>query len=83
MGIVPSCLRILLPSVWFEGNEISVACACMRIGRACNGPDTTLSNTMPLISHVSSIDLVRLISIWYCKCFMLFLTLDVPDEGTR
>jgi hypothetical protein len=31
-----------LPDASFEGNEISVACACMRIGRACNGPDTTL-----------------------------------------
>ena len=42
LGIVPSCLRIqvILSSVWFEGNEISVACACMRIGRACNGPVT-------------------------------------------
>ena len=28
MGIVPSCLRTILSSVWFEGNEISVACAC-------------------------------------------------------
>ena len=27
--------------------------------------------------------LVRLISIWYCKWFMLFMTLDMPDEGTR
>ncbi len=44
LGIVPSCLRIILSSVWFEGNEISdaQACACMRIGRACNGPATTL-----------------------------------------
>ncbi len=45
LGIVPSCLRIILSSVWFEGShssEISVACACMRIGRACNGPATTL-----------------------------------------
>ncbi len=42
LGIVPSCLRIILSSVRFEGNEISVVCACMRIGRACNGPDTTL-----------------------------------------
>ena len=27
--------------------------------------------------------LVRLISIWYCKWFMLFMTLDImmPDEG--
>jgi hypothetical protein len=24
-----------------------------------------------------------LISIWYCKWFMLFMTLDMPDEGTR
>jgi hypothetical protein len=24
--------------------------------------------------------LVRLISIWYCKWFMLFMTLDMPDE---
>jgi hypothetical protein len=42
-GIVPSCLRIILSSAWFEGNEISVACACMRIGRACNGPATTVT----------------------------------------
>ena len=44
LGIVPSCLRVILSYVWFEGtgNEISIACACMRIGRACNGPDTTL-----------------------------------------
>jgi hypothetical protein len=27
--------------------------------------------------------LVRLISIWYCKLFMLFMTLDMPDEGHR
>ncbi len=27
--------------------------------------------------------LVRLISIWYCNWFMLFMTLDMPDEGTR
>ena len=44
LGIVPSCLRIILSSVWFEGNEISVVCACMRIGRACNGPATTLEH---------------------------------------
>jgi hypothetical protein len=24
-----------------------------------------------------------LISIWYCNWFMLFMTLDMPDEGTR
>ncbi len=35
--------------------------------------------TLTLISHV----LVRLISIWYCNWFMLFMTLDMPDEGTR
>jgi hypothetical protein len=42
-----------------------------------------------LISHISSIVtgyyvtyLVRLISIVYCKWFMLFMTLDMPDEGT-
>ena len=33
---------VILSSAWFEGNEISVACACMRIGRACNGPASTL-----------------------------------------
>jgi hypothetical protein len=27
--------------------------------------------------------LVHLISIWYCNWFMLFMTLDMPDEGTR
>jgi hypothetical protein len=26
--------------------------------------------------------LVRLILIWYCKWLMLFMTLDMPDEGT-
>ena len=36
--------------------------------------------TLTLISHVY---LVRLISIWYCNWFMLFMTLDMPDEGTR
>ncbi len=30
-----------------------------------------------------SVYLVRLISIWYCNWLMLFLTLDMPDEGTR
>jgi hypothetical protein len=29
------------------------------------------------------VSLVRLISIWYCNWFMLFMTLDMPDEGTR
>jgi hypothetical protein len=29
------------------------------------------------------VHLVRLISIWFCKWFMLFMTLDMPDEGTR
>jgi hypothetical protein len=39
-GIVPSCLRtsIILSSVWFEGNEISVACAQVYENR----PATTL-----------------------------------------
>jgi hypothetical protein len=54
MGIVPSCLRIILSSAWFEGNEISVACACMRIGRACNGP-ANRDYTETLITHVASI----------------------------
>jgi hypothetical protein len=27
--------------------------------------------------------LVRLISMWYCNWFMLLMTLDMPDEGTR
>ncbi len=32
-----------------------------------------------------SVYLVRLISIWYCNWFMLFMSLDrdMPDEGTR
>ncbi len=81
LGIVPSCLHIILASVWFEGNEISVACACMRIGRACNGP------RMVPTPHYDTdqsriVYLVRLISIWYCNWFMLFMTLDMPDEGT-
>ncbi len=29
------------------------------------------------------VHLVRLILIWDCKWFMLFMTLDMPDEGTR
>ncbi len=28
-----------------------------------------------------SVYLVRLISIWYCNWFMLFMTLDMPDEA--
>ncbi len=40
--------------------------------------------TLTLISHVLlSVYLVRLISIWYCNSLMLFMTLDMPDEGTR
>ncbi len=32
---------------------------------------------------IARVKTVRLISIWYCKWFMLFMTLDMPDEGTR
>ncbi len=42
---------------------------------ATAGPGTT-----PGQSRI--VYLVRLISIWYCKWFMLFMTLDTPDEGT-
>jgi hypothetical protein len=66
-------------AVWFEGNEFSVACACMRIGRACNGPATHCDTDQSRIVYLVR----RLISIWYCKWFMLFMTLDMPDEGTR
>ncbi len=38
---------------------------------------------MTLISHVRIFYLVRLISIWYCKWFMLFMTLDMPDDSRR
>ena len=37
--------------------------------------------TNPSLSRI--VYLVRLISMWYCKCFMLFMSLDMPDEGTR
>jgi hypothetical protein len=68
----------------FEGNEISVqvVCACMRIGRASKlqwSRHHTVQNT----DQSRSVYLVRLISIWYCKWFMLPMTLDTPDEGTR
>jgi hypothetical protein len=23
------------------------------------------------------------VTLWYCKWFMLFMSLDMPDEGTR
>ena len=40
--------------------------------------------TLTLMTDQSrSVYLVRLISIWYCNWFMLFMTLDMPDEGTR
>jgi hypothetical protein len=40
----------------YQGNEISVACACMRIGRACiTIIKWSRHHTMTLISHVSSI----------------------------
>ncbi len=35
----------------------------------------------PISAH--ELYLVRLISVWYCNWFMLFMTLDMPDEGTR
>ncbi len=38
---------------------------------------------LKLISRERIVYLVRLISIWYCKWFMLFMTLDMPNEGTR
>ncbi len=68
--------------MWFEGNEFSVACACMRIGRTALAmvPTPHYDTDQSRIVY-----LVRLISIWYCKWFMpvLFMTLDMPDEGTR
>jgi hypothetical protein len=58
-GIVPPCLRTILSPEWSEGNEISVACACVRIGRACNGPATTLraragASPSSLVHHLST-----------------------------
>jgi hypothetical protein len=50
--------------------------ACIRFGRAGSGSDFDTDQSR-------SVYLVRLISIWYCNWFMLFMTLDMPDEGTR
>ncbi len=63
----------------FEGNEISVACACMRISAALAMVPTPHYDT----DQSRIVYLVRLISIWYCKRLMRFMTLDMPDEGTR
>ncbi len=58
MGKVPSCLRIILSSVLFEGNEISVACACMRIDRLRFQWSRHHTGTLALAlsSHVASIE---------------------------
>ena len=53
-----------------------MAGACIRFGRAGSGSDFDTDQSR-------SVYLVRLISIWYCNWFMLFMTLDMPDEGTR
>ncbi len=61
LGIVtvPSCLRIILSSVWFEGNEpeseISVACAPGRLYENRPRLQWSRHHTVTLISHVSSI----------------------------
>ena len=45
--VEPELSRGARLSRWFEGNQISVACACMRIGRACtNGPATVDTGTL-------------------------------------
>ena len=59
-----------------KGVSISIAGACIRFGRAGSGSDFDTDQSR-------SVYLVRLISIWYCNWFMLFMTLDMPDEGTR
>ena len=71
-------------------------CRRVTVGRAMYLPHSCLlrlplqwsrHHTGTLISHVASISDSRvrssLISIWYCKWFMLPMTLDMPDEGTR
>ena len=45
-------------------------------------PRPPLTLTVAVLT-ARSVYLVRLISIWYCNWLMLFMTLDMPDEGTR
>ncbi len=49
----PLAYVLFSPLCGFEGNEISVVCACMRIGRACI--EWSRHHTGTLISHVASI----------------------------
>ncbi len=43
MGIVPSCIRSILSSVWFEGNEISLGpCSKFMRFKPFNGPTELL-----------------------------------------
>ena len=57
-----------------KGESISIAGACIRFGRAGSGSDFDTDQSR-------SVYLVRLISIWYCNWFMLFMSLDMPDES--
>jgi hypothetical protein len=77
----------------------SVAETVCTTARATTGPVPAIANGPSRAEHtrvppphcdtdqprIVYLRLVRLISIWYCKCqwFMLFMTLDMPDEGTR
>ena len=56
------------------------------------GPSGLLASRLPAreadfdTDQSRSVYLVRLISIWHCSWLMLrrlFMTLDMPDEGTR
>ena len=58
-----------------KGVSISIAGACIRFGRADSGSDFDTDQSR-------SVYLARMISIWYCSWFMLFMTLDMPDEGS-
>jgi hypothetical protein len=83
---VSGTMRSLAGRCYYSSLKRSIDQHCWRLytfqqfGRAGSGPDFDADQPQ---SQSRSVYLVRLISIWYCNWFMLFMTLDMPDEGTR
>jgi hypothetical protein len=72
-------MRSLAGRCYYFSLKRSIDQHCWRLytfGRAGSGSDFDTDQSR-------NVYLVRLISIWYCNWFMLFMTLDMPDEGTR
>ncbi len=49
-------------------------------GHASNGPDQSDTSRIVYLVNIGAFDLDMVL---HCKWFMLPMTLDMPDEGTR